>query len=126
VGELIFGARELAELLDMLAADEINPAGARLVLAELFAKGGKPAKIVKAMGLEQVTDTKQTRVWVSDVLDKNPQQVRDYLGGNAPLLNWLFGQVMQTAGGKANPKAVREELQRQLEQRNLEGETSNG
>jgi aspartyl-tRNA(Asn)/glutamyl-tRNA(Gln) amidotransferase subunit B len=126
VGELIFGARELAELLDMLAADEINPAGARLVLAELFAKGGKPAKIVKAMGLKQVTDTKQTVAWVSEVLDKNPQQVRDYLGGNAPLLNWLFGQVMQAAGGKANPKAVREELQRQLEQRNLEGETTNG
>jgi Asp-tRNA(Asn)/Glu-tRNA(Gln) amidotransferase B subunit len=30
------------------------------------------------------------------------------------VLNFLFGQVMQAAGGKANPATVRAELQKQL------------
>lgn len=114
IGELRFGAKQLASLCDQVAGGKVNPAGAREVLGVLFAEGGNPATIIKARGLQQISNTGQLRAWVSEVISANPQQVAGYLAGNAPLLNYLFGQVMQKAGGKANPAAVREELQAQL------------
>lgn len=121
IGDLLFGAKDLAALLDMVAKGDLNPASARLVLAEMFAKGGKPAKIVKGRGLAQVTDSKQIQIWVGEVLRKHADQVAEYQRGNAAVLNWLFGQVMQAADGKANPQAVRSELQKQLAALKLEG-----
>ena len=121
-GDLLFGPDELARLVDLLAAGELNPAGARTVLAELFAKGGKPDKIIKSRGLKQVSDPKQLRAWVQEVLDGHPDQVVAYLGGKAAVLNWLFGQVVKASGGKANPGKLRGELEKQLRQRDLEKE----
>ena len=122
IGDLLFTPGELAALLDMLANDEINPVGGRAVLAELYAKGGKAAKIVKERGLVQVTDNKQIRTWVSAVLDANPDQVAAFQRGNAAVLNWLFGQAMQAAKGKANPNKLRTELEKQIAARHLERE----
>lgn len=121
ITDLLFGPADLAKLLDLLAVGELNPAGGREVLEELFAKGGKPAQIVKKRGLQQVSDAKLLRGWVSKVLDQNPEQVADYASGNQPVINWLFGQAMQAARGKANPNKLRAELERQLADRHLQG-----
>ncbi|MEX2160679.1 MAG: Asp-tRNA(Asn)/Glu-tRNA(Gln) amidotransferase subunit GatB [Anaerolineales bacterium] len=123
IGDLLFGPGELAALLDMLAAGQVNPSAARLVLGELFAKGGKAARIVKARGLKQVLDPKQLRAWVTRVLKENPAQVAEYLGGNAPVLNWLFGQATKLSQGKADPSLLRQELESQLAKHNMEMET---
>ena len=122
VTDLLFGAADLAKLLDLLAEGDVNPAGARQVLDELFAKGGKPVQIVKKRGLQQVSDAKLLRNWVSAVVERNPEQVADYAAGNQPVINWLFGQAMQAAKGKANPHKLRAELERQLAEHNLEVE----
>ncbi|HRN50735.1 MAG TPA: Asp-tRNA(Asn)/Glu-tRNA(Gln) amidotransferase subunit GatB [Anaerolineales bacterium] len=114
IGELRFGAKQFAALCDQIAGGKVNPGGAREVLGVLFAEGGAPASIIKARGLQQISNAGQLSAWVSEVIAANPQQVAGYLAGNAPLLNFLFGQVMQKAGGKANPAAVRQELQAQL------------
>jgi len=121
VSDLLFGPADFARLLDLLAAGEVNPAGARQVLGEMFAKGGKPAQIVKTRGLQQISDPQLLRAWVSTILAKNPDQVADYASGNEPVINWLFGQAMQASKGKANPNKLRAELERQLVQRSLQG-----
>jgi aspartyl-tRNA(Asn)/glutamyl-tRNA(Gln) amidotransferase subunit B len=121
IGDLLFGAADLAKLLDMLAAGDVNAAGAKQVLGELFVKGGKPAQIVKKRGLQQISDAKSLHRWVISTLDKNLDQVADYLSGNEPVINWLFGQAMSSAKGKANPNKLRAELEKQLAERKLEG-----
>lgn len=123
VADLLFGPADLAKLLDLLAVGDLNPAGAKQVLGELFAKGGKPAHIVKKRGLKQISNAKLLRSWVAKTLDQNPIQVADYASGNLPVINWLFGQAMQAAKGKANPNKLRAELERQLTERSLQGAT---
>jgi aspartyl-tRNA(Asn)/glutamyl-tRNA(Gln) amidotransferase subunit B len=118
IGDLLLGADELAALVDLVSNEELNAAGARTVLAEMFAKGGKPAAIVKKRGLQQVSDPKKLRAWVNEVLDANPDQIASYKAGNAPVLNWLFGQVVKASQGKAHPGKLRAELEAQLAQRN--------
>jgi Asp-tRNA(Asn)/Glu-tRNA(Gln) amidotransferase B subunit len=51
---------------------------------------------------------------VRSVLEAHPEEVDAYLDGKEGLLNWFFGQVMRTTGGKANTSMIREELLHQL------------
>ena len=117
IEELKFSSEDMARLLDLLAEGELNSSGARKVLVALFEGGGDPLEIVERRGLKQLSDSGQLAAWVAEVLDANPEQVAGYLEGKAGVLNWLFGQVMRAAGGKANPQQLREELNTQLSAR---------
>lgn len=51
---------------------------------------------------------------VEEAIEANPAKVQEILDGNDKLLNWLTGQVMKAAKGKANPKIVTEALKQRL------------
>ncbi len=104
----------LAELLGLVTSRDINQPTGKAVLAEMFA-GGKSAKeIVAAGSLGQVSDGDYVAGVVAKVLAENPAEVTSYRGGKLTVENFLFGQVMKKAGGKANPQVVREELKKAL------------
>jgi aspartyl-tRNA(Asn)/glutamyl-tRNA(Gln) amidotransferase subunit B len=104
----------LGELLQLIQKDEINQTTGKSVLAEMLHSGKSAGEIVQEKGLRQVSDSDQIAEMVKSVLDANPEQVAGYLSGKEGLINWLFGQVMRAAKGKANPQVVREELISQL------------
>jgi len=104
----------LGEMLRRIQKGEINQTTGKSVLAEMLHSGKSAREIIKAKGLRQVSDSGQIAVMVQGVLDENPEQVAGYLDGKEGLINWLFGQVMRGAKGKANPQVVREELGKQL------------
>lgn len=104
----------LASLVEMVASGEINASSGKEVLAEMFAGGESAQQIVKRRGLRQVSDSDLIAALVCQVLDENPDEVASYRSGKETVLNWLFGQVMKKAAGKANPQVVRQELERQL------------
>jgi aspartyl-tRNA(Asn)/glutamyl-tRNA(Gln) amidotransferase subunit B len=105
---------ELAGLLRLVAANEINNTTAKAVLAEMFATQQPAESIIRVRGLRQVSDTTQISSWVRQVLKENPEQVATYLNGKETVSRWLFGQVMRLAQGQANPQVVQAELERQL------------
>lgn len=105
----------LVELIRMVARGEINQITAKSVLREMFASGQGPGEIVKAGGLEQVSDEAYIADLVRQVLAENPNEVASYRAGKETVANWLFGQVMRKAGGRANPQVVRAELGKQLD-----------
>ncbi|RLD02487.1 MAG: Asp-tRNA(Asn)/Glu-tRNA(Gln) amidotransferase GatCAB subunit B, partial [Chloroflexota bacterium] len=47
-------------------------------------------------------------------IDANPDQVEQFKSGKGGVIGWLIGQVMANSGGKADPQAVRETLQKLL------------
>jgi len=51
---------------------------------------------------------------VAETLAENPGEVASYRAGKLTVANFLFGQVMRKAGGKANPQVVRTVLEQQL------------
>jgi aspartyl-tRNA(Asn)/glutamyl-tRNA(Gln) amidotransferase subunit B len=71
--------------------------------------------MVRARGLEAVSDTSVIEGAVDAVIAAHPEDVARYRGGEQKVLNFLMGQVMRETGGKANPGAVREMLARKLE-----------
>jgi len=103
-------------LLKMIADGEINQNTGKNVLAEMFESGTSAAEIVAAKGLTQVSDTDFIARIVSEALVENAKEVESYRAGKLTVANFLFGQVMRKAQGKANPQVVRAELEKQLNQ----------
>jgi aspartyl-tRNA(Asn)/glutamyl-tRNA(Gln) amidotransferase subunit B len=105
---------ELAGLARLVSEGQINQTSGRHVLSEMFASGGSPADIVAARGLLQVSDESLIADMVARTLGEHPEEVMSYRAGKTAIANFLFGQVMKKAGGRANPQVVRAELERQL------------
>jgi len=104
----------LAALLKMVADGQINQLTGKAVLADMFESGKPAAEIVAAKGLAQVSDTDFIARIVGEALAENPKEVESYHAGKLTVANFLFGQVMKKAQGKANPQVVRAELDKQL------------
>ncbi len=105
---------ELAALVRMVERGQVNATSAKAVLAEAFATGAPIATIVESRGLSQLSDQGQIDRLVEQVLTRHPQQVEQYLQGKTTIFEWLLGQVMRAAGGRANPSVVRDSLQQHL------------
>jgi aspartyl-tRNA(Asn)/glutamyl-tRNA(Gln) amidotransferase subunit B len=107
----------LGELVKMVFRGQINNMTAKSVLSEMFMTGRTPQVIVEEQNLSQVSDSAIISQLVSQVLEQHPEQVAAYFTGRETIARWLFGEVMRSASGKANPQVVKEELYRQLEER---------
>ncbi len=104
----------LAGLVKLVSEGQINQQSGKEVLAEMFSSGKSAGEIVEAHGLNQVSDEAFISDLVRQVLHENPKEVASYKSGKVGIANFLFGQVMKKAAGKANPQVVRAELERQL------------
>jgi aspartyl-tRNA(Asn)/glutamyl-tRNA(Gln) amidotransferase subunit B len=114
ISDLKVTPQALGNLLERIQKEEINQMTGKSVLAEMLQSGKSASQIIETKGLRQLSNSDQIAGMVKVVLDENPEQVAEYLGGKEGLINWLFGQVMRSTKGKANPQVVREELKKQL------------
>jgi aspartyl-tRNA(Asn)/glutamyl-tRNA(Gln) amidotransferase subunit B len=106
-------AAQLGAMLDLIAAGTISGKIAKDLFEIVWSEGGDPAAIVKARGMEQVTDLSAIEGVVDDIIAKNPDKVAQ-AKANEKLLGWFVGQVMKASGGKANPQAVNNLLKAKL------------
>ena len=104
----------LAELLGLLAAGQINQNGAKKALGVMSETGQPAAQVVQKLGLAQVSDTDALAQAVADALANFPAEVTRYRDGEEKVFNWLLGQVMRETKGKGNPALVRELLEAAL------------
>ena len=109
-----FPPGHLAELVDLVEAGTINQTVAKEVLATSYQTGRAPAQLVSKGGLEQQSDPEKLGRLIDQVLRQNPEQVALYAQGKTTLSHWFFGQVMQAAQGKADPRVVRRLLDEAL------------
>jgi aspartyl-tRNA(Asn)/glutamyl-tRNA(Gln) amidotransferase subunit B len=117
IGQTKIGAAQFAELVKLVDSGKINKGTAADVLAEMWASGADPAKIVEEKGLAQVSDTSAISAVVTKVLDDNAPVVARYLGGEEKVFGALMGQCMKALRGKGNPAVVTEILKQQIDQR---------
>jgi len=105
----------LADLVELVDDGVINATTGRNVLLEMYATGRHPVEIIEARGLKQVSDVVFISKIVGEVLAEYHQEVKSYRSGKTGVINFLFGQAMKKAAGKANPAVVKAELHRQLD-----------
>jgi aspartyl-tRNA(Asn)/glutamyl-tRNA(Gln) amidotransferase subunit B len=73
-----------------------------------------PLKIVKEKNLTQITDSAEIENIIDSILEKNSDEVKQYLDGKEKVFGFFVGKVMRETKGKANPKLVNEVLRDKL------------
>jgi aspartyl-tRNA(Asn)/glutamyl-tRNA(Gln) amidotransferase subunit B len=107
-------AKELALLLIAIEKGTINAAMAKRIFPLMFEFGKSAAEIVKEQGLSQIQDTGEIERVCREVIEKNPDNVAKFRGGNEGVFKFFVGQVMRAARGQADPQAVNDTLRRLL------------
>ncbi|MGH2606759.1 MAG: GatB/YqeY domain-containing protein, partial [Anaerolineales bacterium] len=108
------GPDTLADLAALVESREVNLLTARAILTEIFERGGDPRQIVAGRRLGQVADEGTLTRIVRSVLAEHPSQVAAYRQGKTAVLEWLLGQAMKRAGGRADPHRLRASLEAAL------------
>lgn len=109
-------AEQLGKMVALIETGKISGKIAKTVFTEMAATGQAPEVIVKAQGLEQVSDTSAIEADVRKILGANPDQVAQYRSGKTKVLGFFVGQVMQATRGRANPQTVNEVLKELLKE----------
>ncbi len=110
-GELRLRPTDLANVIRMVDAREINAGTGKALLEKVEETDQRPAKLVQRQGLGQVADAQSLRALAEAVLAGSPEQVAAYRGGKVTLIGWFVGQVMRNSGGKADPNLARQVLE---------------
>jgi aspartyl-tRNA(Asn)/glutamyl-tRNA(Gln) amidotransferase subunit B len=105
---------ELAALIAKVENGEINAASGKKVFVRMFETGKPAAEIIAAEGFSQVSDTGEIERWCREVIEKNPDNLAKYRGGNEGVFKFFVGQVMRASRGQANPQTVNDTLKRLL------------
>jgi len=115
IADIKTSPEQLAELIDLVERDTINQTTAKDVLEQMVETGRAARPIVEEQGLAQMSDQAEVRSIVTQVLDRNPEQVQEYLAGKHQVIGWFIGRIMRATRGKANPQLARDLLTEQLE-----------
>lgn len=114
IEESKISASDLAGLLNKIADQTISGKIAKEVFEAMWEGEGSAEEIIEKKGLVQITDDSEIEDIVEKVIENNPSQVKEYLGGKSQLLGYFVGQVMKETKGKANPQKVNEILKNKL------------
>ncbi|MDO8558903.1 MAG: Asp-tRNA(Asn)/Glu-tRNA(Gln) amidotransferase subunit GatB [bacterium] len=108
--DFLITPENFADFIALIHEGKISSKIAKLVLTEMFAKGGDPSHIIEEKGLAQITDESEIENIVKEVIFQNPKPAEDFKNGKENALQFLVGQVMVKSHGKASPQAVRQML----------------
>ncbi|MDH3583632.1 MAG: Asp-tRNA(Asn)/Glu-tRNA(Gln) amidotransferase subunit GatB, partial [Phycisphaerae bacterium] len=116
VSDLGIAPAQVAGIEGMQADNSISSNGADELYRLCAQEGGDadPRNLAEAHGLLQVSDAGALGDWVDQAIAAEPQAAEDVRGGNFKAIGRLVGAVMKLSGGKANPKAVQEEIRQKL------------
>lgn len=111
----IITPENIAELVDMIAASEINGKQAKEIFIKMLdGERGTIHEIADKYGMKQITDTSAIESAVDEVIKNNPAQVEQYKSGKVGLLGFFVGNVMKATKGQANPAMVSDLLKQKL------------
>jgi aspartyl-tRNA(Asn)/glutamyl-tRNA(Gln) amidotransferase subunit B len=110
IGELAITPEMLGALIRLVDEGRLTARSARDLFPELAEQGGDPEAIMRARGLEAVSDAGVIDGSVEEVVGANAKAVESVRAGDDKALNFLMGQVMKATQGKADPTDVRRRL----------------
>ena len=103
-----------AEFICLINKGEITSKIAKQVLAEMMKTGNDPSAIITQKGLSQIRDEKQIAAMIDEVLVKNQKAATDYRAGKQNAFQFLVGQTLAAAQGRANPDLLKKILLEKL------------
>ncbi len=110
-------AENFAKVCEMADKNVVNRNDAKTIIRIMFEEGGEPEEIAKANNFIVVEDAGETEKFLEELLDSNPDLVKQYFDGKTNMFGFFMGQANRALVGKATPKLIRECLEKALEKR---------
>ncbi len=104
----------VAELAKLARAQTISTAQTKTVLAEMLTTGKSPKAIVTEKKLAQISSADELGPFIDQVLAESADAVGRYKAGNKNVCGARGGMVMKKPDGRANPKLLKELLEKKL------------
>lgn len=108
-------AENLGKLINLISQGIISSKIAKEVFQIMLKSDDNPERIVKEKNLIQISDEGEIIKIIHGVLEKNKNQIDEYLSGKEKVFGFFVGQVMRESKGKANPQLVNQLLKSELE-----------
>lgn len=104
-------------LLKLQLDGTISGRTAKEIFEEMCETKKSPDDIVKEKNLVQISDDDAISFICDSVINDNPNQLAEYLGGKEKLFGFFVGQAMKLSGGKLNPGKLNQILREKIEAR---------
>ena len=115
INDISLTPKMLVELIEMVDSGKISSKQSKQVFTKCLEENKEPSKVVKELGMTQITDDKTIRDIVVKVLDEHPDLIEDHRKGKNTF-DFFVGQVMKATRGQANPgltaNIIREEIEK--------------
>jgi aspartyl-tRNA(Asn)/glutamyl-tRNA(Gln) amidotransferase subunit B len=108
LAELAISPEQVARIIALVDAGELNNKLARQVIDGVLAGEGSPAEVVVARGLAVVTDTGVLSAAVDEAIAANPDIAAKIADGKLAAAGALVGVVMKATKGQADATSVRD------------------
>ena len=102
------------ELIKNMEDNTLTSKNLKDILNKVLEETASISEIIKASGIENITDDSAIRDVVKKVIAENPGSVEDYKTGHDRAIKFLMGQVMKESRGSANPKIAMDILIEEL------------
>ncbi len=106
--------KDFSLLINLIAKGDITEPIGRYILEEMFKTGGNPDSIIDEKDLRPIADDEPLRKILDEVIAEHTGAVEKITSGETKPVDFLIGQVMKKTKGKADPKKVRELIQKNL------------
>lgn len=116
IDEFIVSPENIAELIKLIETNEISSKQGKQVFEKMLENNEKPSKIVKDLGMTQITDENILRPMIIELIENNMETVEEYKKGRS-VFNFFVGQVMKQTKGMANPGVVAKIFKEEVEKR---------
>lgn len=115
IADIKITAENFAELITMIYEDKINSSAGQIIFNQMYQVGGDPSQIMEKMNLQQLDNSHELEKTIAIIIQEYPEQTNEYKHGKTNLIKFFIGHVMADTKGKANPKLVKELLEKALE-----------
>ncbi|MBQ9977774.1 MAG: Asp-tRNA(Asn)/Glu-tRNA(Gln) amidotransferase subunit GatB [Clostridia bacterium] len=112
--ELNVSDTQLAAIIKMVAAGDINRNAGKKILIAVVEKGVDPVAYCKEQGLDRKVDSAAIEGVIDNVIAQNAQAVEDFKNGKVKAKQALFGACMKELKGAGDVNLIRELLDAKL------------
>ncbi|MES2892343.1 MAG: Asp-tRNA(Asn)/Glu-tRNA(Gln) amidotransferase subunit GatB [Bacteroidota bacterium] len=116
IAEFPVQPKKIAALIDLVDEGKVsfNIASTRILAAAMVNPAKEPAQLATEMNLLQESDSEAITGWVSEVIARMPDKVKEYQGGKKGLIGLFAGEVKKLSKGKADMQVVNKLLAEKL------------
>ena len=116
IKEIYLQPKMLVDLIKLVDEGKISSKQAKEVLSKVLEDKEEPIKIIKKLGLEQISDEETIRGIVVPIIEEHLELIEEYRKGRN-VFDFFVGQVMKQTKGKANPSVTANIIKEEIEKR---------